>query len=100
MRRSIITKSKTMHGHLKGTQDENGWLIERAVDPEHLGRHYIGVVCGHLCWQTHEWAIRFAREFDGNRMIDGLRVSEPDLFEGEEVRVSEHLWSNFMRNEV
>jgi hypothetical protein len=79
----------------KNKKDETGWLIERSVDPDRMGRRYIGVVCGHLCWQTHEWAIRFAREFDANRMIDGLKLTNSDLFDGEETHVSEHVWSNF-----
>jgi hypothetical protein len=40
-------KNKTSHMCFKNKKDETGWLIERSVDPDRMGRRYIGVVCGH-----------------------------------------------------
>ncbi|RYF09840.1 MAG: hypothetical protein EOO77_22875 [Oxalobacteraceae bacterium] len=71
---------------------ETGWVIERRIDPNMLGHHYVGVVCGHLCWNSDAWALRFARRSDANRAYDALVLIQPTLFECINVEFNEHLW--------
>lgn len=72
--------------------DEFGWVIERKDDPMKLGHHYFSVVCGHACWSTIEWCVRFSRKTDAQRMADAMTVLHPELFEGERVEYNEHSW--------